>query len=113
MRRPVVKPGLRLRQNLLQHLRFDGAALAIVRIQLLGDPQGDFGGFRRQQFHDFDAVIDPSRGVDARTKLKSNLSRSHFSRGDVGHLFERHDAGTRGTAQLPKAATDQGSIDTF
>jgi hypothetical protein len=95
MRRPVIKPGLRLRQDLLQHLCFDGAPLAIVRIQLLGDSQGDFGRCRRQQFHDLDAVIHPPRRIDARTKLKSNLSGSHFSRGDVGHLFERHDAGTR------------------
>ncbi len=72
----------------------------IMRVQLLGDAQGDFAGIGRQQLDDFDAVIHPSRGVDARPQTKPNLPGADFAGWNAGDLFERDDSGPRGGSQL-------------
>ena len=90
----------RLRQGMQLHLRFDGAPFEIMFFQFLGDALRGFAGVRRQEFDDFDAVIDPAGGIDARSQAKSHLPSADFAIANPGDTFECHHAGPCRSSQL-------------
>ena len=84
-RSPPATAACRLRQRLLLHLRFDRASITIMFFQFLGDALRCFAGVRRQQFDDFDAVVDPAGGIDARSQAKSHLPSADSAVANPGH----------------------------
>ena len=90
----AVHGALSLCQRVLEHFRLYGAALAVMLIQLLRDPQRCFRRIRRQQFDNFDSVVHPPRGVDSRAKLEADLSGADLTWSNVSDLFEGGNSGT-------------------
>ena len=89
----------RLRQSVLLNLGFDGAPFKIMFFQFLSDALSGLTGVGRQQFDDFNAIVHPAGGIDARPQAKSHLPGADIAIGNSGNSLERHHTGPSRSGQ--------------
>ena len=98
-------------QRLFLHAGFDLAALAVERVELLGDLQGAAGVFGEQAFDAEAHVGEAAGGIQARAEDEAEVHRRRLFRVAAGGLEQRGEAGLQlAGAHALQALADQDAV---